>query len=290
MKTAIVTDSGAYLSAAEAQGMGVRVVPLTIIFGQEELFENETITSSEFYNRMKTEETLPTTAQAPLYRLDEEYRALAAAGYDAVISIHLSGALSGMVESVRAFTRDYEPIKVYVHDSRSMSAGEGNQVKLAARMLAVGATPQEVMAVLDAYNQQVRVNFVVDDLRHLLRTGRISGSTAFLGNILAIKPVLGLTDGAIVPTGKERTAKRALTRIADNAVAAAQQITGPLRFTIIDANNPAGAQLIANRVLEEFPGAQIDRGVIGPAVGVHTGEGVVGIFTAPDWESFPINS
>ncbi|WP_196246279.1 DegV family protein [Lacticaseibacillus zhaodongensis] len=288
MKTAIVTDSGAYLTKTEIAALGVRVVPLTVIFGTEELFENETITSGEFYARLQNSKDLPTTAQAPLYRLDEAYQALAKEGYDAVLSIHLSGALSGMVDSLRAFTRDYEPIKVYVYDSRSISTGEANQVKLAARMLAAGATPQEVMVTLAAYNEQVSVNFVVDDLRHLLRTGRISSSTAFLGNILAIKPVLVLKDGAIVPTSKERTAKRALLRIAKNAVAAAEQINGPVRFTIIDANNTAGAALIRNHVASAFAGGTIERGVIGPAIGVHTGAGVVGIFTAPDWESFPI--
>nr|WP_082403947.1 DegV family protein [Lacticaseibacillus sharpeae] len=95
MKTAIVTDSSAYLSPEEARAMNITVVPLTVIFGQQEYFENETISSADFYTRMATEDALPTTAQAPLARLDQEYRRLAAAGYDQVLSIHLSAALSG---------------------------------------------------------------------------------------------------------------------------------------------------------------------------------------------------
>lgn len=288
MKTAIVTDSSAYLTREQADAAGITVVPITVMFGQEELFENETITSKQFYERMRTED-MPTTAQAPLYRLDETYKALAAEGYDAVLSIHLSGALSGMVDSLRGFVQDYTAIKVYVQDSRTISAGLGYQVQLAARMASAGYTPEEIMPVLDRFDEQVSVGFVVDNLKHLLRTGRISGSTAFLGNLLAIKPVLEMHDGKIVPVGKERTAKRAVKRIGSDAIANAAAIDGPVRYNIIDANNPAAVTQLREQVLAADAQATIDRSDIGPAVGVHTGEGVVGIFVAPDWTTYPMD-
>lgn len=287
MKTAIVTDSSAYLTKEQATAAGITVVPLTVMFGQEELFENETISSQEFYERMRTED-MPTTAQAPLYRLDETYRTLAAAGYDAVLSIHLSGALSGMVDSLRGFVQDYPAIKVYVQDSRTISAGLAYQVQLAARMANAGYAPEQIMPVLDQFDEQVSVGFVVDNLKHLLRTGRISGSTAFLGNLLAIKPVLEMHDGKIVPVGKERTAKRAVKRIGSDALANAAAIDGPVRFNIIDANNPTAVTQLREQVLAADADATIDRSDIGPAVGVHTGEGVVGIFVAPDWTTYPM--
>jgi DegV family protein with EDD domain len=285
MKTAIVTDSSAYLTREQATAAGITVVPLTVMFGQEELFENETVSSARFYERMRTEE-LPTTAQAPLYRLDQVYQSLSAAGYDAVLSIHLSGALSGMVDSLRGFVKDYEGIKVYVHDSRTISAGLAYQALLAARMAADDASPEDIMPVLDKFNEQVTVGFVVDNLKHLLRTGRISGSTAFLGNLLAIKPVLTMQDGKIIPVGKERTAKRAVKRIGSDALANAAAIAGPVRYNIIDANNPDAVAQLREQVLATDTNATIDRSDIGPAVGVHTGEGVVGIFVAPDWTSY----
>lgn len=286
MKVAIVTDSSAYLTKEEITAAGVTVVPLTVIFGSEELFENETISSAQFYERMRQEDKLPTTAQAPLYRLDAVYQQLAKDGYDAVLSIHLSGAVSGMVDSLRGFVQDYQGIKVYVHDSRTISAGLAYQVQLAARLVRAGMTPEEIMPVLDEFNAQVTVGFVVDNLKHLLRTGRISGSTAFLGNLLAIKPVLALQDGKIIPVGKERTAKRAVARIGKDALADAATIAGSVRYEIIDANNPDAVAQLTKQVLTAEPDAKIDRGDIGPAVGVHTGEGVVGIFTAPDWQTY----
>jgi DegV family protein with EDD domain len=288
MKTAIVTDSSAYLSPEEAKALDVTVVPLTVIFGDEEQFENETITSDDFYTRMRTETILPTTAQAPLFRLDEEYRRLAAEGYDVVLSIHLSAALSGMVDSLRGFVADYEPIKVIVVDSQSISAGLGYQVKLARRLLEAGLTPSEIIPVLERFNRDVYVWFVVDDLKHLLRTGRISGSTAFLGNLLAIKPILSLNEGKIEPVGKERTARRAIGKIGNNVFAAAEKIEGPVRFGVIDANAPEAVRALQTQIQKAMPESPMDRGTIGPAVGVHTGEGVVGAFVAPDWQTYTL--
>ncbi|WP_127848469.1 DegV family protein [Lacticaseibacillus hulanensis] len=288
MKTAIVTDSSAYLSPEEAKALDVTVVPLTVIFGDEEQFENETITSDDFYTRMRTETILPTTAQAPLFRLDEEYRRLAAEGYDVVLSIHLSAALSGMVDSLRGFVADYEPIKVIVVDSQSISAGLGYQVKLARRLLEAGLTPSEIIPVLERFNRDVYVWFVVDDLKHLLRTGRISGSTAFLGNLLAIKPILSLSEGKIEPVGKERTARRAIGKIGNNVIAAAEKIEGPVRFGVIDANAPEAVRALQTQIQKAMPESPMDRGTIGPAVGVHTGEGVVGAFVAPDWQTYTL--
>ncbi len=289
MKTAIVTDSSAYLNPEEAKAMNVTVVPLTVIFGQEEYFENETISSDDFYTRMRDKNTtLPSTAQAPLSRLDAEYRRLADEGYDAVLSIHLSAALSGMVDSLRGFVQDYDPIKVFVVDSKSISAGLGFQVKLAARLLSAGLAPTEIIPVLARFNEQVSVWFVVDDLKHLLRTGRISGSTAFLGNLLAIKPILSMTDGKIMPVGKERTARRAIAKVGTNVLTAAEQIDGPVRFSVIDANAPEAVTALETQLDKAMPESPVDRGTIGPAVGVHTGEGVVGVFIAPDWQTYTI--
>lgn len=288
MKTAIVTDSSAYLTPEEAKAMNVTVVPLTVIFGQEEQFENETITSDAFYTRMRTETQLPTTAQAPLVRLDEEYRRLAAEGYDLVLSIHLSAALSGMVDSLRGFVADYKPIKVVVVDSQSISAGLGYQVKLAARLLDAGLTAHEILPVLERFNEEVAVWFVVADLKHLLRTGRISGSTAFLGNLLAIKPILSMQAGKILPVGKERTARRAVAKVGSNVLSAAEAINGPVRFDVIDANNPEAVAALEGQIARALPESIIDRGTIGPAVGVHTGEGVVGVFVAPDWQTYTL--
>lgn len=286
MKTAIVTDSAAYLSPDVAAAAGVTVVPMTVIFGDEVLYENETITTEAFYKRMRDNQELPTTSQTPPGRLDEAYRALKESGYDNVLSIHLSGVLSGMAASAAGFAADYDVIPVTVHDSKSVSAGEANQVQLAARLLAEGQSVADILPVLDRFNTQVHVDVMVASLKHLQRTGRLSGSAAFIGNLMAVKPLLGLADGALVPVGKARTTKKALKQMAENALAHADEIEGDVRFTIIDANNPEAVAQLSEAVLAVRPDAIIDRSTIGPVVGVHSGDGVIGIFTAPDWKTF----
>nr|WP_054677852.1 DegV family protein [Lacticaseibacillus sharpeae] len=177
-----------------------------------------------------------------------------------------------MVDSLRGFVADYKPIDVVVVDSQSISAGLGYQVKLAARLLDAGLQVAEILPILARFNQQVSVWFVVADLKHLLRTGRISGSMAFLGNLLAIKPVLSLVEGKIIPVGKERTARRAYAKIGVNVLTAAEKIELPVRFDVIDANNPEAVAALQNQIKKVLPECPIDRGTIGPAVGVHTGE------------------
>lgn len=288
MKIAIVTDSSAYMSKAETTKLGVTVAPLTVMFGEQVYFENETISSAEFYARMKSGKALPTTSQVTLGRMDEIYRELAAAGYTDILSIHLSGALSGMCASLKGFVRDYEGFTVHVVDSRSISVGLADQVRLAVRMVHAGKTVDEIVPVLQKFNQHVNVGFMVNDLKHLQRTGRLKGGAALIGNLLLIKPLLALQDGAIVPTNKERTARRALKHIAADAVDQMNHLGMPGRYTLIDANNPRAIATLREQIVTAQPDAVIEGGEIGPAVGVHTGEGVVGVFTAPDWQQFPI--
>lgn len=288
MKIAIVTDSSAYMSQTETKKLGVTVAPLTVMFGEKVYFENETISSAEFYDRMRSGQELPTTSQATIGRMDEIYRELAAQGYTDILSIHLSSKISGMCDSLSGFVRDYHGFTVHVVDSRSSSVGLADQVRLATRMVRAGKTVDEILPVLQKFSQLVNVGFMVNDLRHLQRTGRLKGSAALIGNLLMIKPLLALDDGAIVPTSKERTARRALKHLAADAVDQMNHLGMAGRYTLIDANNPRAIAILQTQILTAQPDAVIDRGEIGPAVGVHTGEGVVGVFTAPDWQQFPI--
>lgn len=289
MKIAIVTDSSAYLSPETIAATGVIVVPLTVIFGHEVFYENETILSQDFYDRMRNSQELPTTSQTPIGRLEELYQSLGAAGYDEILSIHLSGTLSGMVGSATGLVQDYDGIPVTVYDSQSVSAGLADQVLLASRLIKAGKTIPEVVAMLDQFRAQISANVMVDSLKHLQRTGRITGGAALIGSLMSVKPILGLEAGALVPVGKARTAKKALKQIAAAVLAKAAVIDGPVRFTVIDANNPEAVTQLLTAIQMVYPDAPIDRSMIGPAVGVHAGEGVVGVFVAPDWQTMPLD-
>lgn len=209
MKTAIVTDSAAYLDPQVAADHNITVVPITVIFGQQTYLENIDITSEAFYDKMRTTEKLPTTSQITMGQMQQVFDQLIKAGYDEVICIHLSSGITSFVNNLTAYAQSVEGIEVYPFDSKITSAGEGFLALEAARLVAQGEHAATIMPKLVALRATMGVYFVVDDLSHLLRTGRISNSAAFVGNLLRIKPILSFNDaGQIVALTKERTKKR----------------------------------------------------------------------------------
>lgn len=290
MKTAIVTDSASYLSAADVEKYDIHVVPITVIFGQQTYLENVEITSKEFYERMRTAPELPTTTQITLGQMQTMYDQLAAAGYDAVISIHLSSGITSFITNLESYLPNVTNIKVYPFDSLITAAGEADMVLLAAKLVAAGYTPEQVIEQLKKIRETTDVYFVVDNLSHLVRTDRLSNASGLVGNLLRIKPVLTFQDGKIVAIQKERTMRRAYTAIKAKLAAAIDAADYPLRVTIENGNNPKLQAEWTADLKASFPDLTIDEGEIGPVVGVHVGEGVMGLIWARDWEKWPLDN
>ncbi|BDZ32351.1 DegV family protein [Lactiplantibacillus sp. WILCCON 0030] len=287
MRTAIVTDSASYLSAADIKKYHIFVVPITVIFGQQTYLENVEMTSKEFYERMRTAPELPSTTQITLGQMQQMYDQLAADGYDAVISIHLSSGITSFITNLESYLPNVTNIKVYPFDSLITAAGEANMALLAAKLIAAGKTPEDVIEQLQHLRDTTEVYFVVDNLSHLVRTGRLSNASRLVGNLLRIKPVLTFEDGKIVAIEKERTMRRAYAAIKAKLAAAIEATDYPLRITIVNGNNPKLQAAWVADISESFPDLTIDQSEIGPVVGVHVGEGVMGLFWAKDWEKWP---
>lgn len=288
MKTAIVTDSASYLAAADIKKYNLHVVPITVIFGKQTYLENVEITSKEFYERMRTAPELPTTTQITLGQMQTMYDQLAAEGYDAVISIHLSSGITSFITNLESYLPNVTNIKVYPFDSKITAAGEAYMVLLAAKLVAAGYTPEQVIDQLVHIRDTTQVYFVVDNLSHLVRTGRLSNASGLVGNLLRIKPVLTFEDGKIVAIEKERTMRRAYAAIKAKLAAAIEAADYPLRVTIENGNNPKLQAEWTADLKASFPDLTIDEGEIGPVVGVHVGEGVMGLIWAKDWEKWPV--
>lgn len=288
MKTAIVTDSASYLSAADVEKYHINVVPITVIFGHQTYLENVEITSKEFYERMRTAPELPTTTQITLGQMQTTYDQLAKAGYDAVISIHLSSGITSFITNLESYLPNVTNIKVYPFDSLITAGGEAYMVLLAAKLVAEGYSPEQVIAQLKKIRETTGVYFVVDNLSHLVRTGRLSNASGLVGNLLRIKPVLTFQDGKIVAIQKERTMRRAYAAIKAKLAAEIAAVDYPLRVTIENGNNPKLQAEWTADLKASFPDLTIDEGEIGPVVGVHVGEGVMGLIWARDWEKWTI--
>ncbi|MEV5324913.1 DegV family protein [Nonomuraea sp. N2-4H] len=207
------------------------------------------------------------------------YSALAAAGATAIVSIHLSGEMSGTIESARAAARE-APVPVAVIDSRSIAMGLGYPVLAAARAAAGGAPMEEVVSAANRCISATRSFFYVDTLDYLRRSGRIGTAASLVGSALMIKPLLHITSGRISLLEKVRTASRAIARLEDLAVEAAGD--RPVNVAVQHLGARERAEGLAERLSKRVPGLGELRVVeVGAVIGVHVGPGMLGLTVTP---------
>ncbi|CAM3232486.1 DegV family protein [Lentilactobacillus buchneri] len=282
MKTAVITDSASYLDPVVAAQYNITVLPITIIFGIQEYHDGVDITSQEFLKKLAETDKLPTTAQVTMAQMQEAFDTLADKGYDEAICVNLSSGITTFYENLVAYSRQVTNIKVYPFDSKIASAGEADLCLLAGKMAENGENADVIIPKLEQLRDSIHVSLVVDSLDHLRRTGRISNTSAFFGNMLKIKPILTFDDaGKIVPEAKERTMKQALQHIINSI----DQTTfdSPMRISVVDANNPDLSKAWVTAFHEHFPKASVSTYQISPAIAVHTGEKAMGVVWDLDW-------
>jgi DegV family protein with EDD domain len=206
----------------------------------------------------------------------KEFRAALADGADAVVSVHLSRELSGTWEAAVLAAQEVGPDRVRVVDSRTTAMGLGFAALHAAAVAAEGADPAVVEAAAVAAAARSETLFVVETLEYLRRGGRIGPAAALLGTALAVKPVLHMTDGRILPLEKVRTMNRAVARLVELAARAAGGEA--VELAVHHLASPERAVELANRLEEAVPrsaGCVVSE--LGAVVGAHTGPGVLGV-------------
>ena len=275
MAVRIVTDSTADLPPELARELGITVVPLTVIFDGVAYRDGLDIQADDFYARLQSSKSLPTTAAPAPADFAAAYDSLLnEKGVEGIVSIHLSGKLSATYNNACQAAEGLGDKSefVAVFDSKSGSLGTGLQVILAARAAAGGATSSEVLALLKRYVDKVKLVFVVDTLEYLQRGGRIGRARAFLGNLLQIKPILSVRDGEIYPEERVRTRRQALDRLFQLCA----QTPFVQEIGVVHATTPEEADELQRRFRAAFPAANIYFSRLGPALGVHLGPGVIG--------------
>ncbi|MBW3110867.1 DegV family protein [Bacillus sp. MCCB 382] len=275
MKTAIVTDSTAYIPKELRDRLNIHMIPLSVIFGGETYQEEVDITASEFYEEVSIQDKLPTTSQPPVGQFVELFQKLSAE-YDAVISIHLSSGISGTYQGAVQAGEMVEGIKVYPYDSEISCMIQGFYAIEGAKLEREGKTAEEIVGLLDEMKESVQAYFMVDDLAHLQRGGRLSQAQAIIGSLLQVKPLLHFVDKVIVPFEKIRTKKKALKRvegILEEAVASGETY----QASIIHANREEEAIEWKNELEEKYPNVEFNVSYFGPVIGTHLGEGSMGM-------------
>ena len=283
MSVAIVTDTTAYLPESVVSERGITVVPLHVVVAGQEFSEGVDISTAEVAKALRAYKPVSTSRPSPSAFL-AAYEAAAAGGATAVVSIHISGEMSSTVQSAH-LAAQHSPVPVTVVDSRSLGMAMGYAVLSACDAAAAGASAEDVAAQALARCSASTVVFYVDTLEHLRRGGRIGSASAFLGSALAIKPILSLKDGHISALEKVRTSARALARLEELAVTAAEQApedADGVDISVHHLDSAARADDLADRLEERVGNAHEVRVVeLGAVVGAHVGPGTIAVAVSP---------
>ncbi|MFJ8064199.1 DegV family protein [Psychrobacillus sp. NPDC096426] len=275
MKTAIVTDSTAYIPKELREKLDIRMVPLSVVIGNDTYKEEIDISTTEFYDKVRNERTLPKTSQPALGDFVSTFEELSK-NYDAIISIHLSSGISGTLTGAQQAGRIVDNINVYTFDSELSCMAQGFYVLRAAEMAKDGAHPDAILKELNTMKQTMHAYFMVDNLDHLHRGGRLNGIERVIGTMLQVKPVLHFENKIIVPFEKVRTRKKAMKRIADLLQEDANK-HAKLQATIIHANQEQEAIAWKNELEANLPNVKFTISYFGPVIGTHLGEGSMGL-------------
>jgi DegV family protein with EDD domain len=274
MKVAVVTDSTAYIPKETRDRLNIEMIPLNVIFGNESYQDEIELSIEAFYEKMKTGSELPKTSQPAIGLFVECFERLAKE-YDAVISIHIGGELSGTYQAAVAAGNMVDGIDVHAYDSEITATMQGWYVLEAAGMAKAGKSPEEIIARLDEMKESMTVYIMVDDLSHLKRGGRLSGAQAFIGSMLQIKPILRL-EGKVIPFEKVRTQKKAMKRIQEifgEKIQGAEKV----KAVVIHGNRPEEAEKMKEQIEADHPNVEAEISYIGPILATHLGEGTLAI-------------
>jgi len=269
----VVTDSACDLAPETIEDRGVRVVPLTIRFGEEELVDREELSTKEFWDRVVTGTIIPETAAPAPGLFQNAFLEAADEGHSGVLCVTLSSGLSATYQAAcTAADLASDRIPVQVVDSLTITLGQGMLVLSAVDQSESGKPLEEIKASIEEMKTRTRVYGVLEDLDFLRRGGRIGSAAHLLGSLLSIKPVIEVRGGVVEVESKQRTRQRSLEYLARKALDA-----GPLEALGV-AN---GAAKDVGEVTEMLSVAKPEREMfvsdLGPVIGSHAGPGTIGV-------------
>lgn len=277
--TSIVLDSTADFPEGPSRFPSWRIVPLYLRFGAESYRDYVDIGPDEFYARLRSAEELPTTSQPTPADFLAVYEELA--GYERVLSLHLSAKLSGTFASASTAAAE-QGGRVRVIDTGSASAGISMLALAIQRRLERGTTDEEVDELVARFKRESGLVFTLDTLEYLAKGGRIGRAAGWAGQLLHIKPILTIADGEVLPLKRVRGNRKAIQEFV-NAFEAGTRDEPGLRVGIAHADAPDRMEAVRKLVLDVRPKAEIEVATtLGPVVGTHAGPGTVGLFWLQD--------
>lgn len=282
---AVITDSTASLPSDRANRAGLRVIPLQVVVDGSSRAEGAPgatpgAVAEAFRNGRRV-----STSRPAIDEFAAAYRAAAEAGASAVLVLSMSARMSGTYDAARVAARS-APVQVRVVDSGTLAMALGFAAISAGIAAAGGADLDRVAEIATERAASAETYFVVDDLEHLRRGGRIGAASALLGSALAVKPLLTVGSGEIRPYERVRTANRARLRLEELAVAAMTKWYAAGRrvgLAVHYLDDPAPAEELAIRLQRRAEGPlDVVTGPVSAVLGVHTGPRTLGVVVSPE--------
>ncbi len=279
--TAIVLDSTADFPEAPERFPNWRVVPLYVRFGDESFKDYVELGPDAFYERLRSAPETPTTSQPTPGDFLAAYEQLSR--YERILSLHISGKLSGTAQSARTAAEQLDGDRVRVFDSQTASAAIAMLGLAIQRRLERGTTDQEVDELVERYPREAGLLFTVETLEYLAKGGRIGRAAAFAGNLLNVKPILTIQGGEVVPIKRVRGNHKAFLEFQETFASSTSPDDEDLRVGIAHAAAPERLRALTELVEHVRPNATIDVATtLGAVVGSHAGPGTVGFFWFTD--------
>jgi DegV family protein with EDD domain len=274
----IVTDSVSDISPATAAKLGITVVPLNVVFGNEIYRDGVDLTTDEFYRKLEESRTLPSTSTPPIRSFIELYDKLAQE-CDEILVITISRKLSATGEAAaKAVDSMEKKCRVVVFDSQLAVMAEGLLSIAAAKAARAGKGLDEIVELSRNNIHRTEMRMAFDTLEYLKRGGRIGKAKALMGSMLKVNPIIGIKNGETFPIRNERSRAKALEHLY-------QYVMGYSHIeelAVEDATTPDEAEALAERLGAKFPRERIYRSKVSPVIGANVGPSVIGVAVLGD--------
>jgi DegV family protein with EDD domain len=282
-RVSVVTDSTSYLPPELIERNGIHVVPLYVVFGGDRPVPEVEITDyPAFFEELRSAQKLPTTSQPSVGDFTAVFEPLLADGGE-VVSVHISGGLSGTPEAARQAKEALERDggggeRIVVVDSTTAAGGLGMMVLAAAKAAADGASAAEVAGHVAEARREFKMWFAIDTLEFLKRGGRIGAASAWIGSTLKVKPILTV-ENEMTPVERVRTSSRAFERLVDYA--RQRHEAGADAWSAQHIAAPEACARLVERCSEVFGCEPTIVSELGPVLAAHTGPGLLGVGAVP---------
>lgn len=271
----IVIDSTSDVTKDFIEKHNIVMVPLTINFEDASYLDKVELSTDEFFDKLATSETLPTTSQVPPGRFIEVFNKILEEG-DEVLGIFIGSGLSGTFESAQIAKKTIDDERIHLIDSRTVCLGAFSLILEAVKLVEQNKSIEEIVDSIEGLRDKVEIIVAIDTLKYLLKGGRLSKSQVIAGSLLNIKPILTVKDSKIEVVDKVRGKNKTIKWIDDWIEKNNFNFTDKTVF-LYHVRDEERVNALKEIIENKYRAKNIIVSEVGPVIGTHTGPGVIAI-------------